>query len=235
MNRIKPFLLIFFMCLPLIAQAHNGGKGDYHKIAMHFTARDWVETKTALVSVNIDAALTNRGMLALRTDLLNNLKSIAPARWHLTGFDRSKDASGLERVKVRAQARIDENQLNDLRARAKKLSRPGAQYKIATIAFQPTLEDMAATRKVLRERLYTDIKAELATLNKVYPDQNYVIHKIKFQSSDLPTTRVKAAQQNYALRRGATKIKTTTSLAISKRLTMIATVVFGAKAGGDKA
>ena len=76
------------------------------KVLFQISARQWVSTQSALLTVNINATLNNADLVKARADIMNNLNTIATGEWQLTQFDRSQDSSGLEKLYVAAQARI---------------------------------------------------------------------------------------------------------------------------------
>ena len=64
------------------------------KVAFQVSAKQWVSTKTALLSVNINATLTNADLVKAREAIMDSLNNIAKGDWHLIQFDRSQDSSG---------------------------------------------------------------------------------------------------------------------------------------------
>ena len=138
-------------------------------------AKQWVNTQTALVSVNINATLTNADLAQARTDIMGRLAKVALGEWHLVQFNRSQDSSGLEKLYVQAQARIPQSNLTHIYQNAKSVSKPGASYEIGSIEFKPGLDEVQQVRMQLRERLYQQVRDEVARINKIYPTQNYSV------------------------------------------------------------
>ncbi len=130
-----------------------------------------VSTQTALVTVNINATLSNSDLVKARADIMDKLAKISAGDWHLTQFDRSQDSSGLEKLYVQAQARVAQANLTTNYQNAKSVSKPGASYEIGTIEFKPSLDEVQQVRAQLRERIYQQARDELARLNKVYTGQ----------------------------------------------------------------
>lgn len=167
---------------PLALASHTSAPLD--KVAVSMTARQWVSTGTALVTVDINATLSNASLVKVRADIMNGLQKIAAGEWHVTAFNRSQDSSGLEKLFVEAEARIPESSLTNLYNNAKNLSKPGTSFSINAIEFRPGLEEMQKARMSLRERLYRDVQAETARLNSVYPDAHYTLNRLIFTEGD---------------------------------------------------
>ena len=75
------------------------------KVSFQVSSKQWVSTDTALVTVNINATLSNADLVQARANIMNGLNKIAKGEWHLTQFVRSQDTSGLEKLFVEAQVR----------------------------------------------------------------------------------------------------------------------------------
>ncbi|HEV2614130.1 MAG TPA: hypothetical protein VGV92_05425 [Gammaproteobacteria bacterium] len=141
----------------------------------------WVASQTAEVVVNVSASLTEDQLAKAHTDILDKLNGIAKADWHITQFNRTPSQSGLEQLQVEATARLPESDLINVRSTAKKISKEGQTFTVGDINFEPTLADTIAERETLREEIYQQIQKELTTLNKIYPNQRYVVHQINFR------------------------------------------------------
>jgi len=151
---------------------------ELNKVTYELTAEDWAKTNTATVSVGVDAVFDENKLEQVRTDILQKLNQLTPgAQWHITTFSRNQDQSGLERLQVQAQARVNNTALGDLRQQAKSLSKPGQTFTILNIDYSPSLAEIEATRLELHKQIYNQAKAELAQLNQLYPNQKYYLHR----------------------------------------------------------
>ncbi|ASQ46490.1 hypothetical protein [Legionella clemsonensis] len=148
------------------------------KVIFQISARQWVTTQTALLTVNVNATLTNADLVKARADIMTTLAKIAPGDWHLTQFDRSQDSSGLEKLFVAAEARVPQASLTNIYQNAKNVSKPGATYTIDGVEFKPSLEEVQQVKVQLRERLYKLVNDEIGRLNQVYPTQNYSLNTL---------------------------------------------------------
>lgn len=158
-----------------------------NQITLQLNVEDWVTAKTAKVTVAMNAALSKKGLEEIHKDLFANLNKIAAgADWHITVFERSKDQSGLEQVHIMAEARMTEDKLPKLRDAAKAVSKPGENYEVTDIDFSPSLAEFEEMHKVLRGRIYSQAKTELAAINQLYPEQHYFLHTINFNVSATP-------------------------------------------------
>ena len=150
------------------------------KIDFQVSEKQWVSTQTALLSVSINVTLSSPDLVKARTDLMQSLNKIAKGEWHLVEFDRSQDNSGLEKLYVQAQARVNQEALTDIYKNAKSVSLPGAKYEITGVDFKPGLEETQTVLSQVRERVYQQVNEEIARINKAYPSQNYTLSNLVF-------------------------------------------------------
>ncbi|HAU0771008.1 TPA: hypothetical protein JBH48_00600 [Legionella pneumophila] len=154
------------------------------KIFFQVSAKKWVTTQTALLNVSINATLSNADLVKARADIMDSLNKIAKGEWHLVQFDRSQDSSGLEKLYVQAQARVDQSALTNIYQNAKSVSKPGAKYEISGVEFKPSLEETQVVRAKIREQLYQQVNDEIERMNKAYPKQNYSVSNLVFFEGD---------------------------------------------------
>lgn len=164
------------------------------KIFFEVSAKQWVNTQTALLGVSINVTLSSADLVKARADIMGRLNKIAKGDWHLLQFDRSQDSSGLEKLYVQAQARVDQAALTDIYKNAKSVSVPGAKYEIASVDFKPSLEETQAVVAKVRAQLYQQVNDEIARMNKAYPTQNYSVSNLVFVSGDNPLVQPRAYQ-----------------------------------------
>lgn len=170
-------LSVFLWTAPVFADAP---KPD-DTVTFDLYAEGWVTTKTADVTLAVEAAVTGaQTESALRTAMADAAAHIAKADWRMTGFNRTQDPSGLEHWSAVFEARLPEADLAGLRDKAKKMSKPGLQIEVASIAFTPTLDETETTASQLRADAYKKINAQLATLNAALPGRAYRIAQIDF-------------------------------------------------------
>ncbi len=192
------------------------------RIGFQVAAKQWVSTKTALLSVNLNATLTNADLVKTRADIMDRLNKIAKGEWHLVQFDRSQDSSGLEKLYVLAEARVDQGSLTDVYKNAKSVSKPGVTYEIGTVEFKPSQDEIQQIKTQLREKLYQQANEELGRINQVYTKQNYTINGLLFFDGEvLPQPTLYQAREmvtTMAMPAAAP------SLTVSNELTMTAVV-----------
>ena len=150
------------------------------KILFQMSSKQWVTTQTALLNVNINVTLSSADLVKARADIMSSLNKVAKGDWHLISFDRSQDNSGLEKLFVQAQARVDQSTLTDIYQNAKSVSVPGAKYDIGGVEFKPSLEETQAVRVKIREQLYQQVNEEISRMNKAYPTQSYSVSNLVF-------------------------------------------------------
>lgn len=182
----KMYLLIFSLLFALPAWADIDLGPLLNKVTLQLQSQQWVTTKTALVYVSVNAAVTDQSMGNVQADVVNKLKELSDKdEWHVVSFNRQLDQSGLERVQISAQARLPQSELSGLRDKAKKISKPGETYTIDNVLFKPSDEEFQQANTALRADLYNQAKNEIDALNKIYPDQKYYLYSIDFLSSPI--------------------------------------------------
>ncbi len=188
-------------------------------------AEQWVTTNTAKVIMSIDANLDQAGLDKLQTQVLEHLNAMAKdANWRLTQFNRSQDQSGLEKVQIQAQARLPEQELANIRAQAKKISKPGMKYSVASIDYSPSLGDVEKVRDQLRSDIYTRVKNEIALLEKNYPEQDYFVHSIDFDPMARPAPMARGYAQTKFMQETAVNSAGSQSMAVSQKIVLTANV-----------
>ena len=193
------------------------------EVEFQISAKHWVSTQTALLTVNVNATLTDADLVKARDDMMKKLNQIAVGEWHLTQFDRSQDSSGLEKLYVQAQARVNQANLTHIYQNAKSVTKPGATYELGSVEFKPSLEEIQQVKSLLRKQLYELANEELARLNKIYQGQNYTLNQLEIMESEYPgsSTRSYRAKGAMAMLSGSSAAP---SLSVSNELVMTASV-----------
>ena len=193
------FILAFSFAAPVFAQEPL--KQD-DTVSFDLSAEDWVTTKTAHVTLDVEASVTSTNAGAMRADMTKAINDAAKADWRLTGFSRSQDQTGMERWSVTFDARLPESALNGLPDVVKKASKAGMQVKVGNIDFAPTLDENEAVRAALRARLFKAAGEQLTTLNSSLPGRGYRIAEITFEPQFLaprPMFRNKGMMESVAM------------------------------------
>jgi hypothetical protein len=179
MNKLVFFIVAYF--ISFAAWAGDGLSTMLNKVTLQLKAEQWVTTKTALVSVTINAAVTDQGIEKIQSSVMQKLTQLSnQGEWHLVSFNRQLDKSGLESIQMMAQARLPQADLSQLRNKAKTLSKPGEAFSIDDIQFVPSEEELRQANLQLRNNLYQQAKTEIDTLNKWYADQKYYLYQMDF-------------------------------------------------------
>lgn len=157
-----------------------------NKVSLQLHAEQWVTTKTALVNVAINAAVTDQGIEKLQNEVLQKLSQLAnKGDWHIVSLNRQQDKSGLETVQIMAQARLAQEDLSNLREKAKTISKPGVTFTIDNVQFTPSEEEIRQANTTLRNNIYQQANLEIDALNKMYPTQKYYLYQVNFMN-DMP-------------------------------------------------
>lgn len=221
MKKIIIFLAIFIVNLSFAADANPDRL--LNQVSFQLAEKKWVSTKTALLNVSINATLTSADLVKARAEIMTKLNQIAKGEWHLVQFDRSQDNSGLEKLFVLAQARINQSDLTDIYQHAKTTSKPGATYEINSVDFKPSLIEIQDVQAQLRDQLYQKIQAELTRLNSVYSGQVYTLYHLEFVEGDV-SPQSKSYQPREMQNTMVMSTSVAPSLAVSNELTMTAVV-----------
>lgn len=230
------FILAFFISFlsimaPLTAlSAHGKAHSDINKVIYRVSGEQWVTTDTVNVLVGINATLDKAGLSKARHEIMGNLQKIANGTWHITRFDRSQDSSGLERLSVQAEARLAQDGLSNLRDNAKKVTHPGTKYRISQIDFTPSFQEVEKQRQTLRQQLYQQVKAEIARLNGVFPQQHYSLKRLNFVPGAMPMPR--AAESR---RMKMSLMATAPAIQVSNKIRMTALAVLSSQNTEKKA
>ncbi len=222
-NFTKTVLSVFLVCFAFQATQAAENKGPIlNKVILNLQVAGWVKTKTARVTIGVDATLGKSGLADIQQKVSSNLRTLnATGQWHITQFSRRKTQSGLEQVHVEAQARLQQSELTSLRGQAKKLSRPGMTYRVVNIAYTPSLVERNRLQQKLREEIYGKAREELIALNKIYSDESFSLHEINFVPMPImpsATTRLMAA-----------KVTANNTLPSSQEMILSARVVLASK------
>lgn len=178
--------LVFAACMLVttLAWAESDWSSLLNKVNLQLSAEQWVTTQTAKVTVSVSASVTDKGIDNIQKTVLEKLKQLSnKSEWHIVSFNRYKDNSGLENVSIQGEARLPQSDLGALRTKAKSISRPGETFKVSSIQFTPSDQEIRDANSALRNNIYTQAKKELDSVNKHYPDQKFYIHDIIFSSS----------------------------------------------------
>lgn len=195
---MRKFFLFLFATLifstPALPISENNCKSlaisdfiDEPTVTLELRAEQWVTTKTALVTVSVDATLDKSNAIVVREEIMKRLSEevAKDASWNITTFSSSQNESGLEQLHVEATARLDENLLANLRERVKNITKPGLTFKVNNIDFSPSLEELEKTKAELRANLYKEALAEAGHLNAIYPDKKYYVHSITINFAEI--------------------------------------------------
>jgi len=178
------FALLFLISFAIPASAQEQAKPD-DAVSFDLSAEDWVNTKAAHVTLNVEAAVNASNASTMRADMTKAINDAAKADWRLIGFNRSQDQTGMERWSVSFEARLPEASLNGLRDAVKKASKTGMQITVGGIDFSPSREEMEAARAALRTHIFKQANEQLASLNAALPGRSYRISQITFET-DFP-------------------------------------------------
>lgn len=176
--------LVAFLAFAVLPAHAEEAKPD-DQVVFSLAAENWVTTKTARVSLGVEAAVTSNTAGTMRAAMNKAVNDIVKADWRLVAFNRSQDQTGMDRWSASFEARVPENELNNLNENAKKASKAGMQVTVNGVDFSPTMEEMQAAYALLRTQIYKQANDQLAALNTALPGRNYRIALIDFVGGDM--------------------------------------------------
>lgn len=198
-----------------------------NQISLQLSAEQWVTTKTALVTVGVNASVSDTGLEKIQNEVLSKLNQISnKAEWHIISFNRNQDQSGLERVQMSAQIRLVSADLSGLRDKAKAISKPGETFTIDNVEFSPSADELRSANMALRQDIYQQVKTEIDDLNKLYPDAKYYLHNVNFLGDITP-------QPMTMYRTNATDAPSANNLIVGNKLKVTANIVLATAPNAD--
>jgi hypothetical protein len=203
---LRVLLLSALLLIPFAAHADNDVKPD-DIINVSLSTEGWVTTKTARVTVSVNAAVSADQAGTMRDTMMKSVGALSPkSEWRLTSFNRGQDETGLERWYASYEARLEENELGGLNAKAKAASKAGMQITIGNIDFTPTLNETEAVRGELRKQLLAMAAKELEAVNASLPGRSFRIAAISFDGA----RGIMPARQMMVMSRAANKAEMAT-------------------------
>lgn len=220
MRSFAALILGFLLLSPAWAD-DNGQDALLNRVSFRLNAEQWVTTKTALVTIGVNAGVSDIGVEKIQDEVLDKLSKISDqGTWHIVSLDRSQDQSGLEKIQISAQARLPSSALAGLRDKAKAISKPGETFTLDNLQFTPSEDEFRAANATLRSNIYQQAKDELDRLNKAYPSQKYYIHSIDFVAPLMPPMPMANSFVSVKMAQG----EVTRELPVGDKLVVTATV-----------
>lgn len=176
------------------------------EVILELSVEDWVETRTATVRIGADLAVESGRFGAARQDLVTTLQGFGSgAEWRIVDFGKLGDDAGFERWRLVAEARVPEASLADLAGKTKDATRPGRALSVASIEYTPTLAEREAVLDRLRAQVYGRVAAEIAALNKAFPDRVFRVHSLQMGTMHRPAPQMQMmtmARADAAMKEG---------------------------------
>lgn len=222
----KLYILILGILFTFSAWADDSIDPILNKVSLLLKTEQWITTKTALLNVGINAAVSDQGIENVQNEVLQKLNQLSnKGEWHIISFDRQLDKSGLESIQITAQARLPQSELGNLRNKAKAISKPGETFTIDNVQFVPSEDEVRQANTTLRNNIYQQAKAEIDALNKTYPEQKYYLHQIDFISPP-PVLPMPMAQNAYMRKMdGGAMASMASPLSVGNKVELQASVV----------
>ncbi|MCH9757025.1 MAG: hypothetical protein K0U37_07545 [Gammaproteobacteria bacterium] len=218
--------ILGFTCFTLTSAAFAMNDPCMKQVSMRFSAENWVNSQTALVSIALSASVPANQVDTLTETIKTKLAANSNVKdWQLINLTRNESDSGLMAITGQAVARLNNNELSALQAKLKALNKPGEKYTIDNIDYQPDLETINKAKSLLRTNLYTQIINGEKELNTALPKANspYQIYTIMFNDASMSepvafvASKVRTARSNNAIK----------NTSLSGKMRMSASVTYG--------
>lgn len=177
---VSALLITGLMSTSPIALACGCDSQDQNVVTLPLSAHNWVKSKTAKVVVQLNASVKDKQVLNLPDQLHQTLHKLADQNWHVTHFDKDSDKSGLNKVVIDAQTRLDNQAILKLKQQLKDVSQAGMTYHLKEVSYKPSFKQLQANRAQLRQSIYQQAQQEAQTLQKTYSDKQPHIQSINF-------------------------------------------------------
>lgn len=232
-NIFHILLPLMFLSAPSLAAAQQTFQHQepvyQDDITMQLTAENWLSSNSAQVHVRILASFSEDKSANIRAKMMKTLKKISPkADWRFTSFNRTQGSAGLEQWVVNAQTRLATNMIDGIRAKMTSVSVPGYKVKLQGINYRPTEAEKSANFILLRKDIYTQAKAELDMLNRLFPKRGYRITRIDFSPSALRYQRSNTLQQAKVESFQVSRDESSSNMPVSNKTRLHASVVISA-------
>lgn len=161
-----------------LACPHNNMNNN--TVTLPLSAQTWVKSQTAKVIVELNASLKQKQVLDLPKKLHKNLHKLADQNWHITHFNKESAKSGLDKVTIQAQTRLDNQAILKLKKQLKDVSEAGMTYHLKKVDYKPSFKQLQHNRAQLRQSIYKQAQQESNSLQKTYNNRHPHIQSINF-------------------------------------------------------
>lgn len=150
-------------------------------VHLEFAVEEWLNSGTAEVTIDIDASIEGAEGLELRQTIKDSLAEIIPnVEWRFSRVNRSRDRTGRENWQIGAQARVEEELLNDLSGKCKKLGAVGLQFRVGYVDYSPTKEAIEELNRTLRSKINELVSDELGRLSAELPNRDWRVSSVQY-------------------------------------------------------
>lgn len=225
---MKLLKLLFLSGVIVAMQAHADDPSYLcqNQITLQLQEEGWVTSKTALVTVGIQAATSKDDSVQLIQQITNKLKSVITdsSPWKLVGLSTEKNSAGLMAISATMNARLNNDQLTQLQGAIDKLNKAGEQFTIQNIDYQPQLSEISAEKTRLRDLIYHDVLEQQKVINTAFSSTNYQLQTLMFNEPYVAGN----APVMFASVGGATRMASAqnTTTPYSQQLMLTASVTF---------
>ncbi|MFN3234066.1 MAG: hypothetical protein ACE365_01455 [Gammaproteobacteria bacterium] len=224
---MKKVLIVLFVLISFVGVSWASDSSNdkmLNIISMDLISQQWLKTKTAVITIKIDAAINNNKLSDLYDKVDESLKALIPgASWNVTTFSRKTTTSGLDSVEATAETRIENQSVSGLQGKLKSMSQPGMNFTLEHVDYTPSIKELTQLKNNLRSDIYQQAIAQEKILNQTFSDAHYVIHRISFMDNIFRPLLI-TTTNNLARRIQQNQEKS--SLPVSSQISLVARVEF---------
>ncbi|MEM7827740.1 MAG: hypothetical protein QW561_00215 [Candidatus Aenigmatarchaeota archaeon] len=160
---VSLIVTLVLSCLASLATAEV----QQSEVVFELKQSGWVKAKTVKVTVNLTLLTKEENTAKLRKEALTALQDLLKTDWRITSYHRAQDSSGLLRINVVAEARVEEGIIGDIYRKARETSKPELQIIVADISYTPSPDEVQEAMGRLREQAYRRVVEEVKRLDAV--------------------------------------------------------------------
>lgn len=181
------YMKFFFLASIIGTSVHTTYADDavalcQDQITLQLQEEGWVTSKTALVTVGIQAATAKKDSSQLIQQITEKLKHVISdtSAWKIVALSTEKNSAGLISVAATMSARLTHDQLTQLQGAIDQLNTAGEQFTVQNIDYQPQAAEIAEEKTHLRQSIYRDALEQQTVMNNIFSGATYRVQTLSF-------------------------------------------------------
>ncbi|AIT08708.1 hypothetical protein LO80_01110 [Candidatus Francisella endociliophora] len=183
MKKILPIALFGCLATNVALAGSDNDCPKYNTITYTTQAETTVKSDSILVQVTGYATTTLEDQNSIQKEISDEVNSIVKADWKVKNLEQDKSRSGALNVTLQLEARISQQDLNNLQKALENQKASGKKLVAQVLDYNPPAKDIQAAKQDLMVQIYKDTKAYLDNFNKE-THSNYLIQSIKYNDTN---------------------------------------------------